>query len=147
MSNPLKAFSHGISKEEFLNELRKHYEADNFIQGSYYSKSIGKGCAVGCSVKSINDIRGKYTAIIHYGVYAAIGIPEWLAQLEETIFEGLDIEAAKEWPIQFTEAINTGAELDTIKAELIDGMYESESVNEAAETMLDRIRKCKPTKE
>jgi len=115
MSEPLKAFSHGITKARFLEELNKHAEADSFVQGIFYDEDTFKGCAVGCSVKSINEITGSTYYAGSYAAYEVIGIPTWLAYFEDNIFESLSIKEAKEWPLLFTEAINEGADLSTIK--------------------------------
>ena len=48
-----------------------------------------------------------------------LGIPAWLGSLEEKIFEGLDIEGAKNWVLDFSEAISEGQDLDKIKVPFI----------------------------
>jgi len=120
MSTKLKAFSHGITKARFLEELNKYYEENSFVQGTFYDEETSKGCAIGCSIKSINDIQGSVYYTGAHGAYEAIGVPAWLAFLEDTIFENLDIEDAKKWPMRFSEAINPGAELDSIKDALFE---------------------------
>ncbi len=48
-----------------------------------------------------------------------LGIPEWLARLEDTIFEGLENKRAKKFPLEFLEAIKVGADLEKIKTPFI----------------------------
>jgi hypothetical protein len=122
----MKAYQTGIiTKQEFVNEIRKHQEADNFIQGKWFKD--GKGCAVGCSLKSISDL--KNIDVDEQGDFKRyedlLGIPEWVARVEECIFEGLSSEAAKLWPLKFSEAINEGADLENIKAPFLIYVVES----------------------
>src|SRR5690606_8523754 len=87
-------------KEKYLNRLHLHYKADEIIKGTYWQN--GKGCAVGCTVHSSS----------HASYESELGIPRILARLEDTIFEGLPNEEAKEFPIRFLEAIPVGVDLD-----------------------------------
>lgn len=91
-----------VSKEALISQLEAHYRADEIVQGKYWEE--GKGCAVGCSIHSDN----------HAEYEPRFGIPEALARLEDTIFEGLPNAEAKEWPLQFTRAIRPGADLSKV---------------------------------
>ena len=42
-------------------------------------------------------------------------MPEWLARLEDTIFEGLPNAVAKTFPARFLEAIPVGVDLESVK--------------------------------
>ena len=112
----MKAYTETITKKEFLTELKKHQKADNFIRGKYWSD--GKGCAVGCSLKSLDTV--KKLGIKDFGNHKQyetyLGIPEWLARVEDGIFEGVSVERSKTWPVEFASAINTGADLEKAKA-------------------------------
>ena len=105
-------------KEDFVAEIKKHQEADQIIQGTY-GKGSGeswKGCAVGCSIHSLNRLQGKRYDTSNHKVYeTALGIPEWLARLEDGIFEELPVEKAKQWPLCFASAISVGADLEPVK--------------------------------
>ena len=128
----MKAFTNTpITKEKFIQHLKKHKEMDAFEKGHYgQGFEMGdenfKGCAVGCSLRSvalelgINIDTGKH---VHYEKY--LGVPEWLARVEDRIFEGLPLSRAKRWPIEFGEAINKGAELDKVKAPFLIFVLES----------------------
>ena len=100
---PLIAF-HGDEKikEKYLNRLKKHYKLDEIIQGTGWEN--GKGCAVGCTLE-------KYE---HSAYEQELGIPEELARLEDRIFEGLPNDKAKDFPLDFLSAINTGADLSKV---------------------------------
>ena len=75
-----------------MAELKYHHDNDQIIKGVYWEK--GKGCAVGCLLKS-----GRH---IEYEV--KFGIPVLLARLEDTLFEGLESKASKLWPQRFMGA-------------------------------------------
>ena len=93
----MKAFFNNPKiKEELILQLESHYKADEIIKGTYWKN--GKGCAVGCTVHSAN----------HKSYEKQLGIPTWLALLEDYIFENLPNEKAKEFPLQFARAIPVG---------------------------------------
>ena len=106
-------------KTIFVEEVEKHRKLDSIVQGTYgHQNGTWKGCAVACSLRSLAIIDGEplveeYSN--HKDYESKLGIPEWLARLEDTIFEGLPIEEAKKWPTQFAKAIPVGANLDPIK--------------------------------
>ena len=90
-------------KEKYLNRVISDRKADNIIQGTGWEN--GKGCSVGCTFKAYDHSRGP----------VEIGVPEWLIQINDKIFEGLPENKAVEWPERFLSAINPGADLDQIK--------------------------------
>ena len=102
MSKLLSFHNDPSIKEKYLNRLHLHYKADEIIKGTYWQN--GKGCAVGCTVHSSS----------HASYESELGIPRILARLEDTIFEGLPNEEAKEFPIRFLEAIPVGVDLDPV---------------------------------
>lgn len=75
-----------------MAELKYHYENDEIVKGRYWEN--GKGCAVGCLLKSPN----------HMEYEEKFGIPVMLARLEDTIFECLPNELSKKWPQRFMGA-------------------------------------------
>ncbi len=94
-----------------LEETRAHREADQIVQGSYGDFIDGKwrGCAVGCAIHSLNERLGTdYETSDHSALEEAVGWPEWLSRLNDTIFEHLPKEQAMLWPEQFAEAIPVG---------------------------------------
>ncbi len=109
-------------KEKLLAELQKHYEADAIVQGVYgrfddWDKQTGfRGCAVGCTLHAMG---AKEYFDAHESYEPLLGIPQMLARFQDSIFEGLPVKDAREWPRQFVEAIPVGADLSTVGDKLI----------------------------
>ena len=89
-------------KDKYLKRLRLHYDADEIIKGTYWKK--GKGCAVGCTIHS-----GK-----HDSFETELGISWRLALLEDSLFEKLPNEEAKEFPLQFLNSMPVGVDTNII---------------------------------
>lgn len=117
-------------KGKFINEIKKHMAADAIIKGSYGEEEDGgwRGCAVGCSLKSLNTINKKDDSTEAHNRYESeLGIPEELAWLEDRIFEGLPIEDAKKWPLQFAMAIEEGRDLSKIATQFKLWLFDEEN--------------------
>jgi len=104
-------------KDGILAQLQAHHDADEIIKGVYWQR--GKGCAVGCTIHS-----GE-----HAEYEPRFGIPQTLARLEDTIFEGLPNEIAKGWPLRFMRAIKPGADLSLIQWQFLHWLMTDENVN------------------
>ena len=90
-------------KAKHIARMRAHQEADELIRGTYWEG--GKGCAIGCTVHS--DDHGAYET--------ELGMPEWLAHLEDKIFEGMTIEDSRRFPLDLLSTIPVGfAEWDRL---------------------------------
>ena len=100
-------------KDFYLNRVIEHKRADEIIQGKYWEN--GKGCAVGCTIHGSD----------HYAYELELGVPAWLAIVEDRIFEGLSKEEAKEFPEQFLTAIPVGVDLEQIKIPFLIFILES----------------------
>jgi len=100
-------------KEKYLARVLAHQKADEIIKGQYWSK--GKGCAVGCTIHGSE----------HSKYETELGIPTWLARVEDRLFEGMSSGKAKEWPAQFLKAIKPGADLEQAKAPFLICVLES----------------------
>ncbi len=112
------AYKCGITKSQFVNEMKLHQKLDQFIKGSYQVKN--KGCAIGCGIMSINKLSKVQELTNNHSTYEKhLGIPEWLARAEDTIFEGVSVERSKLWPVEFSEAINVAADLNEVKVPFI----------------------------
>jgi hypothetical protein len=109
-------------KDKYIKRVHDHFLADDLIKGTYWEN--GKGCAVGCTIHSSDH--NKYEKLL--------GIPEWLARLEDCIFEELPNSLAKEWPERFLSSINVGSDLEKIKTSFTIFILES---------CLDSMNKCK----
>ena len=127
----MKAFTGKVTKDQFIKEIKWHKEQDAFIKGTYTenNKNNFRGCAVGCSINSINKLLGTaYDYDEHLDMAETLQIPEWLVRIEDKIFEGLSEKDSKEWPLRFSEAINVGADLDKIKPAFLVYVLESITV-------------------
>ena len=85
-------------QKKYIGRLEKHYKLDEIVKGQYWED--GKGCAVGCTVHSNS----------HNCYELELGVPEWVARLEDTLFEGMPNEKAKEFPLKLLKAIPIGFE-------------------------------------
>jgi hypothetical protein len=99
-------------------EVEKHRAADQIISGTYgKTGEAGKwqGCAVGCSIRSYNNLYDDHQNTSNHALYERLfGVPAVLARLEDRIFEGLPKELKSEWPGKFFAAIKPGADLSTV---------------------------------
>ena len=115
MSKTMRAFySDPVIKFQIMAGLAAHRAADEIVQGVYWEN--GKGCAVGCTLEAIRQMKG-YEDIDHWSHEVAeneTGIPQVLWYLDDCIFEELPNAAAKDWPEQFIDAIRPGADLSMI---------------------------------
>ena len=110
----MRAFTKGISKEDFVNEMKMHQSADHFLKGTYDDGE--KACSVGCALKSVAKLKGISLEFNEHKEFENhLGIPEWMARLNDTIFEGVSLERSKLWPVEFAEAVNEGSDLDKVK--------------------------------
>jgi hypothetical protein len=100
----MKAF-HGDKevKRKYLARVSAHAKADEIVKGRYWEN--GKGCAIGCTIHSSN----------HNAYEKELGVPKWLAIVEDVLFEGMLMNSAQKWPEQFLKAINVGANLEQVK--------------------------------
>jgi len=113
----MKAFTNTIlTKKELVTELKKHMKLDNLIKGEYFNDETGKGCAVGCSIESANRLKGlSYDYNDHESYEKLLGLPEWFAIVQDTIFEELPDKESKLWPLRSMEAIKVGVNLKDIE--------------------------------
>ena len=85
-------------KEKYIQRVYDHQINDEIRKGVYWEG--GKGCGIGCTVHSDN-----------YNCYEIeLGIPEWLAKLEDILFEGMPNDKAKVFPLKFLKSIPIGFE-------------------------------------
>lgn len=89
-------------KAKYLRRVRAHVKADEIRKGQYWEN--GKGCAVGCTIHSSQ----------HLAYETELGIPQMLAKIEETIFEGATDVFSQTWPERFLKAIKPGADLSRV---------------------------------
>lgn len=98
-------------KQEFLKQSKAHFAADMLRKGFYaieYAEQF-KGCSVGCHLhyikpelgdQAISNMANKHAIVAeHYGY------PEWLARLQDQIFEGLPNGESAKWHVQLAETL------------------------------------------
>lgn len=107
-------------KNLVVSEMKKHQEQDQLIKGSYEEiNGKFKGCAVGCTIDSINVILGKsYKTSEHKVFEESIGVPEWLARLQDSLFEALPDNESSQFAVDFLSSIPVGVNLNPIKWKL-----------------------------
>ena len=90
-------------KLKYIGRMRTHQEADELVHGIYWEG--GKGCAIGCTVHSSE----------HKAYETELGMPEWFARLEDTIFENMSGAASCRFPMSLLSTIPVGfAEWDRL---------------------------------
>ena len=100
----MQAFHNDIKiKQKYIERVDAHIKADNLIRGKGWEN--GKGCAVGCTLESYE----------HKQYETELGIPEWLARVEDTLFEGMNEEKSKTWPKVFLKVIPVGVDLEQVR--------------------------------
>ena len=110
----MQAFHGSVKvKNIYLRRVKAHAQADEIIKGQYWEN--GKGCAVGCTIHGSQ----------HSKYESELGIPEWLARVEDSLFEGMSNKKAKKWPFRFLKAIKPGADLEAAKAPFFICVLES----------------------
>ena len=97
-------------KDKYLTRVRHHRELDHLLQGIGWSPEDLKGCAIGCTLENYD----------HSRFPVELGLPEWLAHLEDHIFEYLSVEDSKSWPHDLLEALPVGVS-DAKMAKVRDG--------------------------
>jgi hypothetical protein len=86
-------------KEKYVTRMKNHIKADELIHGEGWDGK--RGCAVGCTLDRYD----------HACYQNELGLPEWLARLEDTIFENMSKEKSKTFPLLLLEAIPVGVDL------------------------------------
>ena len=113
-------------KKDIVTEILKHQKQDQIIKGTYGKQNGNwKGCAVGCSVRSLSILKGetlKEEYSDHKRYETDLGIPESLAMLEDYLFESMPKDKAMKWPAEFMKAIPVGADLSLVVPKFIAGI-------------------------
>ena len=103
---------------DFIAGMEWHYEQDRIRQRTYgrtCSEEEFRGCAIACGIHTLALMRGENLDTSEHKNWELIGVPEWLARLIDSVFEGLSVDEAREFPVQFARAIRLGKDLDSIK--------------------------------
>ena len=93
-------------KAKYVARLRAHRAAEELVQGQGFKN--GKGCAVGCTLDNYDHARYP----------TELGLPVWIAHLENQIFEGLPKAEAEKFAEDFLAVIPVGADVDAVRWQL-----------------------------
>lgn len=105
-------------KDKLLERIGEHERRDAIIKGTYGElNGHFRGCAVGCSLHDW-DTKEVINSNMHALYPERLGLPAWLAYLEDRIFESLPEKEATTWPRRFAEAIPVGADFSKLADEL-----------------------------
>jgi hypothetical protein len=93
-------------------QAKHHLAADMLVSGTYgeCNASNFRGCSIGCMAHDIDPSRDDY----HKLVAEHAGWPEWLARLNDSIFEGLPKGERETFHVDLREAIPVGVDLEPV---------------------------------
>jgi hypothetical protein len=115
-------------KKAVIARVKEHQRLDQIIQGTYWDGA--RGCAIGCVLHSGD----------HMAYETQLGLPVFLAYMDEHIFEQLPLEEAKGWPLRFIEAVPVGVDLDLIFPRFVHWLLsDPHGLREAADARTRRI--------
>lgn len=107
-------------RRAFIAQIKLHRAQDQIISGTYGKENgIWRGCAVGCSIHSLNALRGTYYDTSEHAISETIGIPQSLYHLQDAIFEGLPQENRAAFVEDFATSIRAGADLSRVTAQFL----------------------------
>jgi hypothetical protein len=98
-----------LIKQQLIKRMDHHIAADNLLQKA--TGANGKGCTVWCALNN-GELHKGYD---HSAFPDILGLPEWLARLQDTIFEGLGVDDAKAFSSAWPKAIPVGKNLEPVK--------------------------------
>lgn len=102
-------------KKKYCDRVLSHITDNTLVKGSVgWSVARQCGCAIGCTVH----------AYAHNEYPEQLGLPVWLAHVEDTLHENASLAMSKVWPLLFLQSIPVGVDVDKIKmpfAELLVG--------------------------
>lgn len=108
-------------KDRVVRAAEDHRQADRFVQGAYLATGDGewRGCSVGCTVAPLLAAeRGvpvtQVSSVRWHGEESRLlGIPEWLARVQDRVFEGLGNDHT-EWTPRLLAAIPVGVSHESL---------------------------------
>ena len=107
-------------RRAFLAQIRLHRKQDQIVKGTYGQQNgHWRGCAVGCSIHSLNAIQGTTYSTDDHAASEKIGIPQALYRLQDSIFEGLPSKKNAAFVVDFAQAIPCGADLSKVTAQFL----------------------------
>lgn len=95
-------------KARLIEQMKQHAELYELAKGQDWENS--KGCAVGCMTHSGKNHHEQYPELF--------GLPEWLAHLEDFLFENFSNKYSKTFSVKLLEAIPVGVNIEAVQDEL-----------------------------
>ena len=95
-------FGEQCLKDAVVARVKEHQRLDQIIQGTYWDGV--RGCAIGCVLHSDD----------HMSYETQLGLPVFLAHMDEYIFESIPPKEAVLWPLRFIEAVPVGVDLELV---------------------------------
>ena len=90
-------------KQKYVDRLQEHRRLENLRQKIGWEG--GKGCAIGCTLEAYD-----------YSLFPIkLGLPEWLARLIDTTFEGLPKGEAEQFAEDVLQAIPVGVDIEPVR--------------------------------
>jgi len=134
-------------KETLILKAKEHRLADEYIKGTYGEHQKDgpfKACSLGCTIFDINAIKGLSGSLSGYAFLAQeLDIPEFIAHLQDCIFEGLEADLATHWTERLLTSIPVGADLTPVLpvflVSLLDGLPQQEGKVKAAIEGVKRV--------
>jgi hypothetical protein len=98
----LSFFGEQCLKDAVVARVKEHQRLDQIVQGTYWDGT--RGCAIGCVLHSSD----------HMAYETRLGLPVFLAYMDEYVFESLPLVGARAWPLRFIEAVPVGVDLELV---------------------------------
>lgn len=96
-------------KQKYVDRLTEHRRLEHLTQGVGFERNgTTKGCAVGCTLDAYDHSR--------YPV--ELGLPEWLARLEDFLFEQLPKAEAEQFAVDLFAVIPVGVDVEPVRHKL-----------------------------
>lgn len=115
-------------KSALVALAKQHREKDEYTAGSYGEKqgSTFKGCSVGCTIYDLNLLKNtKIEYSNHSELAKALGIPVFIARIQDCIFEGLPESHRYTWTERLFTAINVGSDLSSVMPKFLKVILEN----------------------
>jgi len=138
----MKAFNNEPEfKEQLLRLALEHEALDHYIAGTYNQENDGgefRGCSVGCTINDVNRLKGLDGCHDDHAFLAVVlGVPLFIVNAQESIFEGSPHHLRIPWTYRFLKAIPVGADLTPVKTSFpreLDRLFRSSLPPETLET-------------
>jgi hypothetical protein len=101
------------NKKSFLEMAKDHQAGDMLVQG------VWDTCSVGCFNREYGNEIHDFEALA-----VSTGYPEWTHRVQESVFEGLPKDDARNWHVQFAQKMETVKDFDALYHSFMIGVLE-----------------------